>query len=117
MKALKVIFHMDEINKWKLLIGNVTNLLAAAEAEGDAVEIEVLANAEAVLYFVKMEEKPHFAEIKVLVDSGVRFAVCNNALRAHQVQLSDLPKFVNVVPAGVFELAKRQAEGYGYIKP
>ena len=31
MTEYKVIFHIDEINKWKLLLNNVINLLDAAE--------------------------------------------------------------------------------------
>ena len=30
---------------------------------------------------------------------------------------TDLEDFVVAVPAGVMELVKRQAQGYGYIKP
>ena len=31
MEKYKVIFHIDEINKWKLLLANVSNLLTAME--------------------------------------------------------------------------------------
>ncbi|MCO7125484.1 hypothetical protein NIE88_06835 [Sporolactobacillus shoreicorticis] len=39
------IFHIDEEEKWPLLLGNVKNLMA----DNMAVKIEVLANAATVL--------------------------------------------------------------------
>ncbi|HHY41379.1 MAG TPA: hypothetical protein GX514_00790, partial [Thermoanaerobacterales bacterium] len=41
----------------------------------------------------------------------------NNALAAHGIQKENIIEFVDVVPAGVLELVKKQNEGYAYIKP
>lgn len=49
MAGYKVIFHIDENNKWNLLLRNVSNLINAKNS--DQVDIEVLANAEAVKYY------------------------------------------------------------------
>ena len=43
MAEYKVIFHIDENNKWNLLLKNVSNLLNATD--GEKVYIEVLANS------------------------------------------------------------------------
>ena len=51
MKEYKVIFHIDEMNKWKLLLTNVYNLKQAIK--NDFITIEVLANSEAVKFFVQ----------------------------------------------------------------
>lgn len=37
MSKYKVIFHIDEMNKWKLLLGNVKNLLNGFN--GDNVQV------------------------------------------------------------------------------
>lgn len=103
---MKVIFHVDELAKWDLTIKNVNNLLAA---KPDAT-VEVLANAEAVKYFITDEAEE-------LASLGATFLVCGNALKAHEISEEDVPSFLEVVPAGVVELAKKQDLGYAYIRP
>ena len=115
MSEYKVIFHIDEIDKWKLLLNNVSNLLNAEE--GDKFYIEVLANSEAVKYYVynKNTDANYFMES--LNKKDVKFVACNNALKAFDIKKDTLIDFVDIVPAGVLELVKKQSEGYLYIKP
>lgn len=47
----------------------------------------------------------------------VVFAACNNALNMFDLKPEQLCVFAQVVPAGVVEIAKKQEEGYSYIKP
>ena len=44
----QVVFHIDEAQKWRLLLHNVKNLLASYSDATETITIEVLANAEAV---------------------------------------------------------------------
>ena len=60
----------------------------------------------------ELEEK-----MAALAKEGILFTACGNALKANQLNAEELYPFVEVVSAGVVELAKRQAEGYAYIKP
>jgi len=116
MKEHKVIFHIDEISNWELLLNNVTNLLAAAE--GIKIEIEVLANAQAVKYYDPSQQlNPDIKTMQNLHQKGVRFVACNNALKANNISKDNLLEFVGTVPAGVLELIQKQNEGYAYIKP
>ena len=55
--------------------------------------------------------------MKTLSGEGIRFAACGNALKGTGLTKADIFDFVTVVPAGVVELAERQAEGYAYIRP
>jgi len=48
---------------------------------------------------------------------GVKFVACRNALKGQLVDEESLPDFVTVVPAGITEIVRKQAEGYAYIKP
>jgi intracellular sulfur oxidation DsrE/DsrF family protein len=60
------------------------------------------------------------ARIAGLKDQGVRFNVCANTLKGKKINLTeDLydASEGDVVPSGVAELAKLQAEGFTYIKP
>lgn len=113
----KVIFHVDELNKWNLVLKNTSNLLDAINTEN--FNIEVLANAEAVKAYVSNSDtKINISNImKTLNDRGIKFVACNNALKAFKIKKEDLNPFVHIVPSGVLELVNKQMESYSYIKP
>lgn len=116
MAEYKVIFHIDENNKWNLLLKNVSNLLNATD--GEKVYIEVLANSEAVKYYdISQDLNTDIEIMENLYKKGVKFVACNNALTAHDIKKENIIEFVDVVPTGVLELVKKQNEGYAYIKP
>lgn len=112
MKEHKVLFHIDETEKWTLLLANVKNLVSAAVPE--KVTVEVVANAVAVSYYVKAAAHP---EMDKLAADGILFCACGNALRNLGLDPSELSGYVKVVSAGVRELMERQEDGYCYIKP
>lgn len=116
MIEYKVIFHIDELNKWKLLLSNVSNLLKASD--NNKYSVEVLANAEAVKYYAATQNlEADINLMEQLREKGVKFVACNNALTANNLLQKDLIHFVDIVPAGVAELIIKQSEGYAYIKP
>lgn len=116
MADLKVLFHVSDNEIWPKAITNVTNFLKDVGPKG--AEVEVVANAAAVNTFYQTEEKKELlAKMAQLTDAGVVFKACRNALRAFALDESQRPNFVEVVPAGITELVKKQAEGFGYIKP
>ena len=108
----KAIFHIDEEDKWPLLLGNVKNLLK----EVNDAEIEVVANAVAVRGYIKSDNHLK-VEMEGLAGRKVRFCACQNSLRSLKVGKDDLFDFVVAVPAGVKEIVERQRDGYAYIKP
>ncbi|MDO5026450.1 MAG: DsrE family protein [Tissierellia bacterium] len=103
---MKVIFHVDELKKWDLTLTNVKNFLT----EVSDANIEVLANSEAVKYYISDQADQ-------LEAIGAKFLACRNALNSNQIAEENLASFIEVVPAGVVELAKKQAMGYAYIRP
>lgn len=114
MEKLKAVFHIDEAAKWSLVLSNVQNFLKHVGHDG--AKVEVVANADGVAVF----PSPAAAlaeQMAALAHDGVRFVLCRNALRSHDIDESALPAFVTVVPAGITELVRRQREGYSYIKP
>jgi intracellular sulfur oxidation DsrE/DsrF family protein len=112
----KVIFHIDELSKWNLLLKNVSNLLNAIA--DDAFSVEVLANAEAVKYYdTNADLDADVKTMEALNRKGVNFFACNNALMANNIEKSNIIHFVDTVPAGILELVIKQGEGYAYIKP
>ena len=113
----KIIFHIDEMNKWDLLLKNVTNLLLSYDSTFPKSKIEVLANSEAVKGFLLNNAGSYFPAMDALSQDGIQFAACNHTLQGMNISIEQIFEFVHVVPAGVRELADKQMEGYAYIKP
>jgi len=109
---LRVIFHVDDYGLWPMVLKNVRNFLAA---EPDST-IEVLANGSAVAFYL-IHQKALGDTWQDLFTKGVTFKACRNAMNEHQMSESVLPAAVIPVPSGVVELARKQAEGFAYIRP
>jgi uncharacterized protein len=118
MDLFKVVFHVDEVSKWKLTLVNVRNFV---DDIGDAEYfIEIVANAEAVIIFADNRSENTYdllEEMKFLISKGVTISACRNALKANAIDEKRLPEFISIVPAGVTRLAVLQRQGYSYIKP
>ncbi|MEM4782586.1 MAG: DsrE family protein [Halalkalicoccus sp.] len=91
-------------------LANVENLLDARE---DATAVFV-ANGDGV--FALTASSKHTPRVEALADRGVSFRACSNSLRTRGIDEGDLAAVVATVPAGVGELARLQAAGYGYLK-
>ena len=113
----KVVFHVDESQKWRLLLHNVKNLLASYSVAPETVAIEVLANAEAVDGYVLNVDAMVQAHMQTLFESGVSFIACNNALTGRNISKESILPFIKIVPSGVRHLVDQQTAGYAYIKP
>lgn len=116
MNNLKVIFHIDDKERWNMVLSNVKNLLN--EVNESEIEIEVLANANAVKNYVENEDESDSIKLmKQLSKKDVRFLACNNSINSLGLDKNELYDFVTIVPAGVLELTVKQSKGYAYIKP
>ncbi|NLQ16246.1 hypothetical protein HGG82_01245 [Marinomonas sp. M1K-6] len=115
MQSVKVVFHIDEVDKWPLLLANVRNLVKAVDLASS--HIMVLTNAKAVLAFDGNALLNHIDGIEALAGKKVVFAVCQNSLNGSGMAVDSLPEYVKVVPVGVLTLIEKQADGFAYIKP
>ena len=114
VKKYQVIFHIDEILKSKLVLGNINNLIKDLGEEN--LEIELLANSEAVKLMLK--DSDEFSEqLNSLKLKNVTFVACANSLHQMNLDKELLFDFCIVVPSGVGELVIKQTSGYVYIKP
>jgi intracellular sulfur oxidation DsrE/DsrF family protein len=116
MDQYHVIFHLDEPSKGQAeqVLSNITNLL---NDMGDKnVQVELLANGGGVRAMAK-ESDGLAGQIEALAKRGVCFTACHNSLEHLNMQPEDLLDLVQIVPAGVSELVKKQAEGWAYIRP
>lgn len=116
---MKVIFHVDEAEKWGTALANVKNFINYCEKEQEESEIELLANSVAVKTLVAelVKGTATEADLNLIAEKKVTIAACNNALNSYKIDRDSLLPFVTVVPAGVVELVKRQEQGFAYIKP
>ncbi len=117
IERLKVLFHINELEKWDTALGNITNLIK--DVGEDGVEAVALANGPSVNAYIDDDK---LEVIKGLLDKGVKFLTCRNSLKkmcSAGVCISEenLPSFIGVVPAGITEIIKMQADGYAYVKP
>jgi len=113
----QIIFHIDELKKWNLLLNNVNNLLLSYGELAMNVSIEILANSEAVKGYISSSNILNCSVIESLLQCGVKFVACNNALLGMNISKEQIFPFVNIVPAGIRELVDKQIDGYVYIKP
>ncbi len=116
MGKYKVVFHIDENTKSKanVVFGNILNLISDLGDEN--VEVELVANSEGVLIFQKGLEW-HSEKITKLKQKNVKIIACENSLRQIGITKDSLFDNVDIVPAGVSEIVKKQAEGWAYIRP
>ena len=117
MERLKVLFHINEPERWDTALGNITNLLK--DVGEDGVDAVAIANGPSVNAFIDDQK---LEAIKGLLDKGVKFLTCKNSLKkmcSAGVCISEesLPSFIKVVPAAITEIIKMQADGFAYIKP
>ncbi|MFZ5643750.1 MAG: hypothetical protein ACOY46_09190 [Bacillota bacterium] len=132
MGKLKVLFHINEPERWQRVLTNITNFIN--DAGQDNVDVEVVANGGAVVGYAAQDRlecgcsgkdsavcgKPEgklLEEMKRLAGMGISFTACRNALKMNSMDESTLPPFVTVIPAGITEITVKQGGGYAYIKP
>lgn len=132
MNTLKVLFHVNESARWQTVLVNISNFLK--DVGRDSTDIEVLANGEAVSIFGNgcllagegddgqkascgIGNGSFSDQTQKLSEAGVNFVVCRNSLESYSIDEDSLPAFVTVVPAGITEIVRKQAQGYAYIKP
>lgn len=107
----RALFHLTETGKTGAVLQTARNLLADM---GDGVEVEVVAHGDGVKAFLLTGQ--YVDDVRSMSKQGVRFVVCANSIRAMTFARDDFPRSVEVVPSGISEIVRRQAERYAYIR-
>lgn len=115
-KKYRAVFHLDEPgrSRVKLALANMENLIA--DLGQDKVDVALVANGEGVMALLKVPGL-YKQEVERLAAKGVSFWACAHSLSVLRLSEDALLGPVKVVPAGVSELTRRQAEGWAYIRP
>jgi len=113
----KVVYHVNDSAIARVAMNNINNHLNAAP---DA-KIVVVTHGKGIDFLLNdaKDEKGEFAPVVAgLKGKGVDFRVCNNTLKSRKLDANAVIGEANVVPSGVAEIGKLQAqEGYVYLKP
>ena len=116
---IKVVYHLSEgIPQASRAIGNIRNHLSA----DPTAKIVVVTHGLGIDFLLEgatnQMDQPFSGSVSDLVSKGVEFRVCNNTLVARKISVDKLLMETKVVPSGVAEVAKLQAnEKYVYLRP
>jgi intracellular sulfur oxidation DsrE/DsrF family protein len=124
----KVVYHIDEESKHKLVLGNIKNHLKAFKSHPGQLEIIVVANGDGYRFLLGPNNRLNYdntwaATVKELQAQGVVFEICNNTMNGakdaagNPITSDDLLPYVDVVPAAVATLPELQMRGYAYLRP
>lgn len=114
--AYQVVFQLNESASCKVeaVLGHIRHLRAELSAEG--VEIELVAHSDGISALYRAPN-PQARSIQELAGQGVRFAACHTAMTSRGVTDEDILEVAQIVPSGVAEIVRRQAEGWQYVRP
>ncbi|MDP2262468.1 MAG: DsrE family protein [Hydrogenophaga sp.] len=116
---VKVVYHMSEgIPQASRAMNNIRNHLDA----DPTAKIVVVTHGLGIDFLIEgatnQMEQSFAGNIGALAARGVEFRVCNNTLVSRKIDASKLAMEAKVVPSGVAEVARLQAnEGYVYLRP
>lgn len=127
----KVVYHINDYGAQQQVsaLRNVQNHINAVGPANLELQVVLHGNGVSLLLYpdalegTKMKEANASDEMQAriagLKQQGVSFRVCANTLKGRNVARDDLYDTgeADIVPSGVAELARLQAQGYTYIKP
>jgi intracellular sulfur oxidation DsrE/DsrF family protein len=113
----KVVFHISSSDTASVALRNLANHLEASPH----TKVVVVAHNNGVDFLLRgaRDESGQFYEIAVrkLRERGVDFRVCNNTLARRSISPSRVIPEASLVPSGVAEITRLQAEeGYAYMR-
>jgi intracellular sulfur oxidation DsrE/DsrF family protein len=117
-KKLKVVYHLNDLDKVSFVVGNIQNHLDGVGGP-DNVTIALVVHGQALRAFHVSAANPDLTRhIGQFSRAGLELAVCGNTMKSQKVGLADLlPGFVAADQGGVVRIAELQSQGYLYLRP
>ena len=117
-KKLKVVYHLDDLDKVSFVIGNIQNHLNGVGGP-ENVTIALVVHGQALKAFHAAAANPDLSQhVGQFAKDGIELAACGNTMKSQNITLSDLlPGFVSADRGGVVRLAELQSQGYLYLRP
>ena len=111
----KLLIHVAQKERWEVAVTNAINFLKTAN-EGENLNVTIVANADSVTIFDDCDREL-FDRMKQLTIDGNEIFLCENSLKAFNLDRNRLPDFFKTVPAAIRALANLQADGWIYVRP
>ena len=113
-RALRVVFQVSdvEVAKWNLTLNNVRNV--QTELPDDPPDLEVVVFGPGI--GMLKADSPIAARVAETLKNGVKVVACENTMKNMKLVYADMLPNIGYVPAGVVELARKQQQGFSYIK-
>lgn len=83
--------------------------------EAPDTKIEVVFHGNAI-FVLTNDSSLHISKVQKEQARGVTFAVCNNSMKRLKLDPSRLLPGLKIVPVAMLELARKQNEGWSYLK-
>ncbi|MGZ8295418.1 MAG: DsrE family protein [Telluria sp.] len=114
----KVVYHVNDSANAMAALNNIRNHLNAAPT----AKIVVVTHGAGIDFLLEGEKNPngnlYEVPVQELSARKVEFRVCNNTLTGRKIDKSRVLPEATIVPSGVAEIARLQAEeGFVYLKP
>ena len=116
---VKVVYHLNEgVAQASRAVGNIRNHLSA----DPTAKIVVVAHGQGIDFLLdgalNAQGQPFAGSIAALANQGVRFEACQNTLMTRNIAKEKLVLEASVVPSGVAQVARLQAEqSFVYLRP
>src|SRR3981189_732711 len=105
-KKLKVVYHLNDLDKVSFVVGNIQNHLEGVGGP-DNVTIALVVHGQALRAFHSASANPDLSKrVSQFSKAGLELAVCGNTMKSQNVTLKDLlPGFVAAERGGVVRIA------------
>lgn len=117
-QLVKIVFGVSDAGRpMKETLTNAAYIIKYLQPRGLGYEIEIVLYGNAVLPASQFATAGagYAPLMKALHEQGVSFKVCNNSLAALNQPADDLYLYMEVIPAGILEIVKKQMQGFAYI--
>lgn len=117
----KVVYHLnsDSQSHHSSALQNIQNHINAIGEQNLDLRVVVHGPGVSLLRYADIDAVLQ-DKLSSLKKQGIRFYVCQNTLKSEKINYAqDLFEVAteNIVPSGVAEIARLQAQGYSYVKP
>lgn len=116
---VKAVYHINtDVNTVSAILNNIRNHMNA----DPKAKIVVVTHGPGINFLLQDAKDAKGNEfsgtVSDLAGKGIEFRVCNNTLKSRDINPDRLLMETKIVPSGVAEVARLQAqEGYVYLKP
>lgn len=118
----QLVFHINELEKWSMLLSNIQNTTQELNKRKTAFNIAIIANANAVKGYLNPEIREQITTLKSHDNHHIHFFACQNSLTGQEISQTDLnpnsiSSTIEIVPVAIIALVEHQNAGFAYIKP